>query len=87
MNKVSVSKDQNPASPDKGTGPLGCGLPVSGRGAKASLSSSPLPASSQTGPRVIFGIHILVNDIFGLCIFGYFSRATTFLFIGRGICP
>lgn len=70
MNKVTVHKQQNAESQDKGTG-LGLLMawPAPGNGEGRSLgpiSPSFLPASPTDGPGgVIFGSHILVGGILG----------------------
>lgn len=54
MNKVSVNREQDSASPDKGMGPFelpGC---LEDKGAKASPIFLAPPNSSQTGPGGYF---------------------------------
>lgn len=89
MNKVSVNREQNSASPHEGTRPerlLGCLAP--GRGS-TSLPHPPHlpPGQLRQAQGFIFGMRILVNGILGSYIFGCFNEATTFLPIGQGICP
>lgn len=78
MNKVTVNKQQNAESQDKGRGlgRLPGGL-APRRGKQEVRPHLPLPLPSQHTDRpgeVIFRINILVDGILSWCIFGYFSR-------------